>query len=346
MQTANVIRMGLGALAANLFGRRRPLNLMVSVTNRCTAHCRYCRIPDRVQREMTTEELVRLIDEAVALGTRRIGLWGGEPLMRDDIGRIVSHAAGRGLFVTMDTNGHRLQDRLDEVAEASHIVVALDGDRAAHDAVRGRGTFDLALAGLRAALGRVPVWTITVLTRQNLDQVDFLLDLARREGFLCTFQVIHHTETLGEAMGPFLADAAAYRDAARRLIAAKRAGAPIASSIPYLKHLLRWPDYAVPTMRERVGRLRCWAGRLYANVDTDGLVYPCSLMIGRMPARNFLEVGLKAAFAALQDIPCAACDASCFTEYNYLYSLSPRVIVSWLRAMRRTRRLMRERAGK
>lgn len=345
MKFRNKVKTATGALAANLFGVRKPLNVTVSVTNRCTAHCRYCRIPERVQREMTTAELKSLIDQAADLGTQRLGLWGGEPLIRDDIGELVHHAAARGLYVTIDTNGHLLPQKIDAIAEAGHLMVALDGDRAAHDSVRGPGTFDLALAGLRAAIPRVPTWTLTVLARHSLDQIDFLLDLARREGTMCMFQVIYHNEKLGGSMEPFLPTNEAYRQAVQKLIDAKRHGAPIASSIPYLKRLLRWPDYATPLLEERLGGLRCWAGDLFCNIDTDGTVYPCSLLVGMGPGENFLKVGLKAAFDATRGVHCQACDAACYTEYNYLYRLSPRVVMSWLRAMHRTQKTMRRRAA-
>ena len=54
---------------------------------------------------MTTREVFRLFDEIAAMGTIRIGLWGGEPLIRDDIGDILEYGKKKGFYITMDTNG-------------------------------------------------------------------------------------------------------------------------------------------------------------------------------------------------------------------------------------------------
>ena len=43
----------------------------------------------------------------------------------------------------------------------------------------------------------------------------------------------------------------------------------------------------------------------------------------------------KAAFQAIPPLPCQACTAGCFTEYNYIYGLDPLCILDWMRAMRR-----------
>ena len=114
----------------------------------------------------------------------------------------------------------------------------------------------------------------------------------------------------------------------------KKKRAPIASSIKYLEYILHWADYAQPTALIMRNRLRCWAGKLYCNVDTDGSVYPCSLLVGKMASLNYLDVGFKKAFDYIGEVSCKACLASCFTEYNYLYSLDVKTIFEWLRSVR------------
>ncbi len=99
MGLKNIVGMGRGALLANLFGRRIPLSVMYSVTNRCPSQCAYCNIPNRKQRELTTKEAFSLIDQLVEAGTQRLALWGGEPLVRDDIGSIIDYAKIKGLYL-------------------------------------------------------------------------------------------------------------------------------------------------------------------------------------------------------------------------------------------------------
>lgn len=331
----NVAMMGLSALGARAFGLRRPLNVMLALTDRCTGSCSYCRIPSRGAPEMTLDELRRLLSEAAAAGCQRLGLWGGEPLLRDDLEAIIAHAKDLGLWVTVDTNGHLIPEREAALRRADHLNISLDGDRPAHDAARGPGSFDRTLRGLiHATAGGMRVWTITVLSRHNLHQVDWILGLARRLGFLATFQVLHHNDELGKS-GPARPDPAALRQTIELLLRRKAQGAPVASSRRFLRHLLRWPDFAAPQLPALPGAPPCRAGQLYCNVDVDGSLYPCSLHVDQLTAPNARTLGFGPAFAALQAAPCGACAATCFTEYNLLYNLDPAVGWNWLRALRR-----------
>jgi MoaA/NifB/PqqE/SkfB family radical SAM enzyme len=334
METKNLIKMGWGAVRGNLFNKRLPLNVMLSVTNRCPSQCSYCNIPNRKQRELGTSEIFDLIDQIARLGCQRLGLWGGEPLIRDDIDKIISYAKTKGLFVSLDSNGYFLPQKLKLINNLDHLILAFDGPQKLHDLNRGPGSFHKTMAAIEAASGILPFWTITVITKNNLDSVDFILDNARKYGFLTTFQLLHHNEQLAGNQDSLMPSAESCRDVIKQLIKEKKKGAPIASSLNYLYHILHWPDYRVRSYSYKVNKLKCWAGRLYCNVDTDGSVYPCSLLVGTVKASNFLEDGFKKAFDNLRQNYCNGCMASCFTEYNYLYSLDIGTIIEWIKAFK------------
>lgn len=323
--------MGVASLNANLTGAKTPLNVMISVTNRCPARCSYCNIPNRQQREMTTEELIRLFDELKALGTQRIALWGGEPLIRDDIGYLIEYAKHKcGFFVSIDTNGYLLPEKIAQLDPVDVVVISFDGPQDVHDENREQGSYEKVLEALRVACKKHNVFTITVLTNRNIGHIDFILEKARELGFSCTFQLPHHTKSLAsENEHTFVSDNEAYRQAIRHLLKRKRQGWPIVSSYQYLKRLLQWDDYSTYVSPEKKG-LTCWAGSLYCNVDTDGSVYPCSGTVGVVPAQNFLDIGFKGAFDNIGKPECNSCIASCFTEYNFMHSFQLQVIWNWL----------------
>ena len=333
MDIINVAQIGLAALRCAILKQRIPLNVMVSVTNRCNSRCRYCDIPSRRQRELTPEEMIRLIDEMAGAGTRRLGVWGGEPLLRDDVGAIVHRAKSHGMYVTLDTNGYLLEQRLPELEGLDHVIIAFDGPEHAHDANRGPGTFRKAMRAIEAAAPRLSVWTITVLTKHNIGEIDSIVRTAREYGFMPTFQILHHNEVLGRGHHDLLPTNDAYRAAFRRLKALKRSGAKVGCSERVLDQMLSWADYTVTLRPERTAGQRCMAGRVYCNVDTDGSVYACSLLIGAVQAKNFLDVGFKKAFDAIPTSACQSCAATCFTDYNFLFSLDARSVVEWVRWM-------------
>jgi Predicted Fe-S oxidoreductases len=272
------------------------------------------------KKELSTAEIFSLIDQVAALGCQRLGLWGGEPLVRDDIGPIIDRAKARGLFVTLDSNGALVSRKLRDIDNLDHLVLSLDGPRAMHDANRGEGSFDKVMKALEDASGRIPVWTITVLTKNNLGGIDFVLSAARRFGARAAFQVLHHNHLLGRNHDSLMPSNEQYREAIRAIIRKKREGEPVVTSFAALDHLLRWSDYRMSTRRQAAERRPCLAGKLYCNVDTDGTLYPCSLLIGTLSGPGYRVAGFKAAFDRLPGtVPCTACTASCFTDYNGLF---------------------------
>ena len=111
--------------------------LRVSVTDRCDLRCVYC-MSERMTflpkaEVLTLEEIDRVASAFVALGTRKLRLTGGEPLMRKGvltlIQRLSRHLASGALEeLTLTTNGTRLAEFAGELAAAGvrRVNVSLD----------------------------------------------------------------------------------------------------------------------------------------------------------------------------------------------------------------------------
>jgi cyclic pyranopterin phosphate synthase len=120
---------------------QRPLHdLRISVTDRCTFRCTYC-MPKEVfgrdyvflsrQELLSFEEIERLTRVFVRLGTRKVRLTGGEPMLRRDFEKLVEMLAGiDGLEdIAMTTNGSLMTpERARALKEAglNRVTVSLD----------------------------------------------------------------------------------------------------------------------------------------------------------------------------------------------------------------------------
>lgn len=342
MDLRGQMMMGLDAMLGVL-GRRRPVNVMVSITDRCCSRCSYCQIPEQGRPDLSTRQWEELFGRMARAGTRRIGVWGGEPLMRDDISHLCSFARSLGMYVSLDSNGYLLPARREILDNIDHLVLAYDGPEEAHDTNRESGSHGKVIRAMETASGRIRLWTITVLTRHNIHQIDRIMETAVKYGFLTTFQTLHHNEKLGGDTSGMMPSREEYAAAYGRLLELKGSGAPIANSARYLASMMKWPDFTVTRMKEKFHGVACRAGKMYCNIDADGKVYPCSLLIGQYPdSVCALERGFEEAFAAAAALPCQACTASCYTEYNYLYGLCPSVALDWHRSVRETDRMMLE----
>jgi len=338
------ISMGIDAVFG-LLGRRRPVNVMVSVTDRCCSRCSYCQIPEQGRPDLTTDQWKDLFRQMAEAGTKRIGVWGGEPLMRKDIVELCAYAREQGMYVSLDSNGYLLPNRVEILDNIDHLVLAFDGPEEAHDCNREKDSHSKVMKAMELASGKTRLWTITVLTRNNMNQLGYIMDTALKYGFQTTFQTLHHNAKLGGDTSDMMPSADEYRDVYRRLLEMKKSGAPVANSTRYLKSLADWKDYSVTRVNEGFHGVPCRAGKMYCNIDADGKVYPCSLLIGLYPdSLNALEVSFKTAFDNTFELPCQACTASCYTEYNYLYSLRPGVALQWNKAVKETDRMMKEKS--
>ena len=114
-------------------------DLRISVTDRCNFRCVYC-MPKEVfdaaysflphAELLTFEEIVRMARIFRALGTEKIRLTGGEPLLRKGIDRLVAmlREALPGVDLTLTTNGSALKSRAGALRAAGldRITVSLD----------------------------------------------------------------------------------------------------------------------------------------------------------------------------------------------------------------------------
>src|SRR5580698_3246806 len=106
--------MGGGARAGAAAKPGPPLWLLMELTYRCPLHCVFCYNPTdfvRAGPELATEDWIRVLREARALGSVQLGLSGGEPLVRDDLEIIVGEAHSLGFYSNLITSGVGLNEK-------------------------------------------------------------------------------------------------------------------------------------------------------------------------------------------------------------------------------------------
>ncbi len=157
----------------------------VSVTDRCDFRRAYCMAEEMTflpRRELLTlEELDRLCSAFVEMGTRKIRITGGEPLVRRDIMglfRSLSRHLEAGTLqeITLTTNGSQLARFADELASCGvrRVNVSLDTlDSARFKAITRRGDLDRVLAGIDAAQQAGLAVKINVVALKGVNDDEF-----------------------------------------------------------------------------------------------------------------------------------------------------------------------------
>ena len=184
----------------------RPLrDLRISVTDRCNFRCTYC-MPAEIFGEryqflpksdlLTFEEIARLVRLFARLGVHKVRLTGGEPLVRQQIERLVEQiAAVDGIDdVALTTNGFLLPQKAGALRAAGlrRVTISLDSlDDGVFRRMNGdRAGVEHVLAGIDAArqAGFAPIKINAVVQRGVNDHT--LVDLARfgkENGYIVRF---------------------------------------------------------------------------------------------------------------------------------------------------------------
>jgi cyclic pyranopterin phosphate synthase len=167
----------------------RPLrDLRISVTDRCNFRCVYC-MPKEIYGKgyqflakdqlLTFEELGRLATVFVSLGTEKIRLTGGEPLMRrglDALVRILSEIPDVDL--TLTTNGSLLAEQAAPLAAAGlkRVTVSLDSLDDTVFTCMNDVDFPVArvLAGIDAAVAAGLPVKVNMVVRRGLNEQSIL----------------------------------------------------------------------------------------------------------------------------------------------------------------------------
>jgi pyrroloquinoline quinone biosynthesis protein E len=166
-----------------------PYTLVAELTHRCPLACPYCSNPKQLVRgneELSTEQWLRVVDEAADLGVMQLHLTGGEPLARSDLDVIAKRAHDRNLYVSLVTSGVPLdQARLGRLAPSlDHVQLSVqDADAASSDRIAGLASHEqkMRVASWVKALG-LPLTVNVVLHRANLDRVEAVVAMAERLG--------------------------------------------------------------------------------------------------------------------------------------------------------------------
>lgn len=327
MKSALSTTTAVNVLKMHLLKKRFPFSINFIINYRCNFRCKYCDSYNRKDKEMTTQQIFKMIDEFSKMGTKRLGITGGEPLLRQDIGEIIDYAKKRGIKTTITTNGSLVPNKIKELKNLDLLLVSFDGPKEVHERYRMPESYDKAINAIKIAKQHgLKVWTTTVITNLSEDNIDFIINKAKELGFKCLFQPVYFYSYSASKkdIDKIAARVENHKKIVRRILELKKKGEPIANSKTYLNYIMKyWPNKM---------KGKCFAGRLYCGINSNGEVAPCSLIFNGRKWPNGTEIGFKKAFEQIRQIPCKGCYCVSFVDMNLLNSyFYPEIIFNALK---------------
>jgi cyclic pyranopterin phosphate synthase len=192
--------------------------LRVSVTDRCDLRCVYCMAEDMTflpKRDLLSlEEMERLCSAFIRLGTTKIRITGGEPLVRRDVMRLfqaLGKRLGNGLNeLTVTTNGTQLAKHAVTLAEAGvrRVNVSLDTlDPERFAKITRWGKIGVTLDGIFAARDAGLAVKINAVAMKDVNEGEFdsLLAWCGDHGFdLCLIETMPMGDISGDRTEQYL----------------------------------------------------------------------------------------------------------------------------------------------
>lgn len=297
-----------------------PLWLLAELTYRCPLHCAFCYNPVDYARhgdELGTEDWLRVLREARALGAVQCGFSGGEPLLRDDLELLVAEAHRLGYYTNLLTSGVGLTEARAAALRAAgldHVQLSFqDSTREMNDFLSHTRTFDLKqrVARLIKAQGWPMVMNV-VIHRLNIDHIGRIIEMAEALG--AEYLELANTQYYSWALEnrdqllptrEQLQRAEAVADAWRRKLDGR------------MRLFFVAPDYHEGRPKKCVNG---W-GHMFMTVTPDGIALPCHTA-RMLPGLEFPDLRTTSVQSAWQESegfnryrgtgwmkePCASCD--------------------------------------
>jgi radical SAM protein with 4Fe4S-binding SPASM domain len=266
----------------------------IELTHRCNLACVHCYVNlapndrEAQRREMTTDEVKRVLDELAAAGTLWLTLTGGEPLLRPDFAEIYSHAFDKGFLVTVYSNATLITDRIIDLwlerPPRTVEITQYGFSRATYDHVTDAGEqYDRFQRGLqRARAAGITITLKTIAMRDNVHEVHQIRRFAQDHGMRFRFDAVISPRIDG-GRKPLL----------QRLTPAEVAAVESGDEVSHAAEIDYCRSHEGWTAKDN-RRYQCGAGLSSFVIDPYGKLHVCEL--SRRPGWDVLKHGFREGF--------------------------------------------------
>lgn len=332
MKLREKIRIGRKIVEGRIFKKNHFISVEFCVTRRCNLSCRHCFIKDEehinfenipIRMEMSLQEINKAFSTLNKLGVERINISGGEPLVREDIGKILEDVILNKFKASLTTNGMLVPKYIDLLAKLDFLVISIDGAKETHEYLRGKNTHDFVLKaidltqkkGIKTILSAV----ITKITTEK--DLLFLLNLCDSYNIFCIFQPVWDVG--------FYQNGDVKYDLLEQIV-------PTPEQLEYLYTYLEnsqnkkrvfggenFIRFILDNNKKRKEKVQtqedCMAGKFFLHIASNGSVFPCSMRFQKLLNKQIYECSLEEiSKMKIREIKCPGCSCYSYMTLNKL----------------------------
>ncbi|HHY47594.1 MAG TPA: radical SAM protein [Firmicutes bacterium] len=282
----------------------------LNITDRCNLRCLTCYFNARSQAgedDLPVDAWLEVVERIARDGITSVVISGGEPLIKAGIMGLLAKTASLFETVTLLTNGTMVTEGIakDLVRLGIRIQVSLEGrDRSLHDMVRGPGSFNAAVTGIKrlTSAGSRHIELVPTITKKNLKGLTGFGDFAQSLGagyHFSLFMPVGRGQCWSRDLEVTPAD--------------------LATFVVSLMDRADGPRNTPPL--DVCPRTSCGAGERIISLGPDATVYPCPLLhLPGLASGNALKESLGVIMGRMMglipgvdDLPgCSECDVRYF----------------------------------
>lgn len=318
----------LSGVARSRFATFRPCVLSHLVTARCNCHCDICLWRGHAAQELTLGEIERIYAEARQQGIVFNYLWGGEPLIRADIDRVMLASKRNGFITLLNTNGYFLSEWLGKLANTMDIlVVSIDYPSDYHDELRKcHGLYKRVLEGIERTKSKHPKIKViinTVMSRYNYNKIEEVVLLAKDLGvsiFVAPMES-NNRHSSPEILSKVMLTDEEISQVCEKLMELKMKGYSINNSVYYFKKFIGGKK-----------PYSCHYPRVVLTINADGQVPNC--LDRNSPLGHLRQMQIEDIYQSIlyqqnylsQIRHCYRCNNSDIIDTSFLWELHPRIL--------------------
>ena len=179
----------------------KPHHAQWLVTRKCNYRCTGCNVwKEQDLRELSTDEIKKGLDILKNLGVIELVISGGNPLLRDDIDKIISYASK--LFVTtVCDNGSMAAKKIDILRNVDFVAISIDSlDETKNDEIKNvPGAWKIAMESVEKLHSEgVNVSVTPTISQKNLYEIIDITDYFTKKGIPVWYCLYSYDVSAGE----------------------------------------------------------------------------------------------------------------------------------------------------
>ncbi len=263
----------------------------------CNLKCCHCSAGDLPRNELllTIKELDDLFKSMNRIGTFRLGLTGGEPLLREDLFDIIDLAIKYGLSPCLTTNGLLLTEKIAKELgkrKLAWLNISLEGATAeTNDQIRGKGTFNEAIQKIKMASKYCHFSIAFTLMKINYHESKACAKLAKELGAQAAiFRPLYPIGTASKNL-ELMPSFSEYLESLYNLEEMEKIY--YKSNVQLCNNHHWGPKARIDSRSIVFNNFGCGAGNIVCSISASGNISPCSYLPNSFIAGNIKEKSLE-----------------------------------------------------